>query len=244
SKKAVGRTWLCHSPVFGWSNLRIREDRPVIRCRDDHDPPPPPPLPGLNRSKRRRHDSSASGSTQPPAPQSSAWKTSNTQETPSNFSRKQSASHSEQPIKDVPIIHNVNVSDSEEINTAHLPKLKIRLDEAGSKRRQTSLAFNAIRPLYDNNISLQFQMEECHRMLTNQVDLVNPEGRRIVSNIRKPLPLRGPQGQVTIQSQYFFNKDLEYLVLGDKGRRLALSISKLKAAHYLDFGLEELVPSL
>ncbi|GJW98880.1 hypothetical protein Tco_0180688 [Tanacetum coccineum] len=39
-------------------------------------------------------------------------------------------------------------------------------------------------------------------------------------------------------------KDLEYLVSGDKGRRSALSISKLKAAQYLDFGLEELVPSL
>ncbi|GKC27918.1 hypothetical protein Tco_1035212 [Tanacetum coccineum] len=31
---------------------------------------------------------------------------------------------------------------------------------------------------------------------------------------------------------------------GDKERRIALSISKLKAARYLDFGLEELVPSL
>ncbi|GJU42209.1 retrovirus-related pol polyprotein from transposon TNT 1-94 [Tanacetum coccineum] len=30
----------------------------------------------------------------------------------------------------------------------------------------------------------------------------------------------------------------------DKERKIALSISKLKAAHYLDFGLEELVPSL
>ncbi|GKD95022.1 hypothetical protein Tco_1374859, partial [Tanacetum coccineum] len=53
-----------------------------------------------------------------------------------------------------------------------------------------------------------------------------------------------PPGQVTIQTQYFFNKDLEYLVSGDKGRRSALSISKLKVAQYLDFGLEELVPSL
>ncbi|GJY38651.1 hypothetical protein Tco_0425015 [Tanacetum coccineum] len=67
---------------------------------------------------------------------------------------------------------------------------------------------------------------------------------RLVPDVRKPLPLGGPPGQVTIQSQYFFNKDLEYLVLGDKGRRSALSISKLKAAQYLDFGLEELVPSL
>nr|GEV05697.1 hypothetical protein [Tanacetum cinerariifolium] len=69
------------------------------------------------------------------------------------------------------------------------------------------------------------------------------ESHRIMPDIRKPLPLGGPTGQVTIQSQYFFNKDLEYVVSRDKGRRLALSISKLKAAQYLDFGLEELVSS-
>nr|GEU98604.1 putative reverse transcriptase domain-containing protein [Tanacetum cinerariifolium] len=31
SNKARGRIWLYYSPVFGWSNLQIREDRPVIR---------------------------------------------------------------------------------------------------------------------------------------------------------------------------------------------------------------------
>ncbi|GJW96023.1 hypothetical protein Tco_0177831 [Tanacetum coccineum] len=81
-------------------------------------------------------------------------------------------------------------------------------------------------------------------MLTNQVDLVNHEGHRLVLDVSKPLPLGGLPAQVTIQSQFFFNKDLEYLVSGDKGRRSALSISKLKTAQYLDFGLEELVPSL
>ncbi|GJR12676.1 hypothetical protein Tco_0795328 [Tanacetum coccineum] len=55
---------------------------------------------------------------------------------------------------------------------------------------------------------------------------------------------RGPPGQVTIQTQYFFNKDLEYLVSDNKDRRNALLISKLKAAYYPDFGLEELVSSL
>ncbi|GJU33162.1 hypothetical protein Tco_1176751 [Tanacetum coccineum] len=83
-------------------------------------------------------------------------------------------------------------------------------------------------------------MEECHLLLTDQVDLVNLEGHRVVPDVSKPLPLGGPPGQVTIQIQYFFNKDLEYLVSGNKGRRSALSISKLKAAQYLDFGLEEL----
>ncbi|GKA33596.1 hypothetical protein Tco_0720025 [Tanacetum coccineum] len=37
---------------------------------------------------------------------------------------------------------------------------------------------------------------------------------------------------------------MEYLVSGDKERRNALSISKLKAAYYPDFEIEELVPSL
>nr|GEV02033.1 hypothetical protein [Tanacetum cinerariifolium] len=79
---------------------------------------------------------------------------------------------------------------------------------------------------------------------SDQVDLVNPEGHRLVPDVSKPFPLGGPPGQVTIQSQYLFNKDLEYLVSGVKGRRSALSISKLTVAHYLDFGLKELVMSL
>ncbi|GJV03087.1 hypothetical protein Tco_1336656 [Tanacetum coccineum] len=54
-------------------------------------------------------------------------------------------------------------------------------------------------------------MEECHLLLTDQVDL---------------------------------EEDLDYLVSGIKERRSTLSISKLKAANYLNFRLEELVPSL
>ncbi|GJV11334.1 hypothetical protein Tco_1352875 [Tanacetum coccineum] len=102
-------------------------------------------------------------------------------------------------------------------------------------------AFNLVKAFHKNSVFLQFQMDECHKLLTNKVDLVNPEGHQILRNIYEPLPLGGPPGQVTIQPQFFFNKDLEYLLTGDKERKTALSISKLKAAHYLDFGLEELV---
>nr|GEX28267.1 histone deacetylase 14 [Tanacetum cinerariifolium] len=52
----------------------------------------------------------------------------------------------------------------------------------------------------------------------------------------------GPPGQVTIQSDFFFNKDLEYLRYASKGRRPALSISKMKATYYPDAGLEQMVP--
>ncbi|GJQ93006.1 hypothetical protein Tco_0004145 [Tanacetum coccineum] len=85
-------------------------------------------------------------------------------------------------------------------------------------------AFMMVKSFHENIISLQFQMEEWELL-----------------SIRLPLT---PPGQVTIQPQLFFNKDLEYLLTGDKERNRALSISKLKAALYQDFGLEELVLSL
>ncbi|GKB65433.1 hypothetical protein Tco_0921619 [Tanacetum coccineum] len=112
------------------------------------------------------------------------------------------------------------------------------------QRKTYDIAFNLVKAFHKNNVFLQFQMDECHKLLTNKVDLVNPEGHQILRNIYEPLPLGGPPGQVTIQPQFFFNKDLEYLLTGDKEQKTALSISKLKAARYLDFGLEELVPSL
>ncbi|GKA14453.1 hypothetical protein Tco_0694099 [Tanacetum coccineum] len=104
--------------------------------------------------------------------------------------------------------------------------------------------FKVVKAFHENNISLQFQMEECHRLLTDQVDLVNPEGHRLVPDVSKPLPLGGPPGQVTIQPQFFFNKDLEYLISSDTSSMDALSISKLKAANYPESRLEELVLSL
>ncbi|GJU87241.1 hypothetical protein Tco_1294787 [Tanacetum coccineum] len=76
-------------------------------------------------------------------------------------------------------------------------------------------------------------MEECHKLLTNQVD-----DRLLKYNISRPLPLGGPPGQVMIQTEFFFNRDLDYLRFGSKGDRLALSITKMKAAYYPDVGLE------
>nr|GFC75074.1 hypothetical protein [Tanacetum cinerariifolium] len=81
------------------------------------------------------------------------------------------------------------------------------------------------------------QMEECHKLLTDSVD-----DSIIRHNVSKPLPLDGPPGQVTIQSDFFFNKYLEYLRYGSKGSRHALSISKMKAVYYPDVGLEQMVP--
>ncbi|GKB59377.1 hypothetical protein Tco_0915563 [Tanacetum coccineum] len=70
-----------------------------------------------------------------------------------------------------------------------------------SKLSKTNLegpAFKVVRPFYTNNISLQFQIEECHLLLIDQIDLVNPEGNQIMPDVSKPLPLGGPPMQPTI----------------------------------------------
>ncbi|GJS76780.1 hypothetical protein Tco_0726661 [Tanacetum coccineum] len=98
-------------------------------------------------------------------------------------------------------------------------------------------AYEIVKVFHPNVIHLQYQMEECHKLLTDQVD-----ESIIRYNVSNPLPLGGPPGQVIIQSDFFFNKDLEYLRYGRKGGRPALSISKIKAAYYPDVGLEQMVP--
>lgn len=80
-------------------------------------------------------------------------------------------------------------------------------------------------------------MEECHKMFNDILD----EGI-MKYNYSNPLPLGGSPGHVTIQADFFFNKDLEYLRFGSRQCESALSINKMKAAHYPDIGLEQLVP--
>nr|GFB34040.1 hypothetical protein [Tanacetum cinerariifolium] len=82
-------------------------------------------------------------------------------------------------------------------------------------------AFEIVKVFHPDVIHLQYQMEECHKLLTDSVD------NSILShNVSKPLLLGGPPGQVTIQSEFFFNKDLEYLRYDSKGSRHAMSISQ------------------
>ncbi|GJT49769.1 hypothetical protein Tco_0975926 [Tanacetum coccineum] len=158
----------------------------------------------------------------------------------------------EQPTKDIPISDEGHVSNPEDTNNTHMPKI---LDTTTSFRpileeeRPASPEPECVIPLIDlpeadNNWTNAFakahqdpdenklhnkiddigsfirwyceglekkssakpilKMEECHKLLTNQIDLVNPEGHRFVPDISNLLPLGGP----------------------------------------LDFGLEELVPSL
>ncbi|GJS20465.1 hypothetical protein Tco_0449097 [Tanacetum coccineum] len=263
-------------------------------------------------AKRRRHDSGASGSAQPPIKDdeqsskkplesdasaskqhpdltSTGWQITDTRddvvESSMHISDPESK-HSEQSSDDIPMQDEGHVSDLEDTDNAHIPKVSTTTwfkpipegERPATPEPEWTIPPNDF-PEPENNwantyaTTYQVPAENklqrksydigsfikwfCRRTgkkklckadlegpAFNLVDLVNPEGHQILRNIYEPLPLGGPPGQVTIQPQFFFNKDLDYLLTGDKERNIALSISKLKAARYLDFGLEELVPSL
>nr|GEW19391.1 hypothetical protein [Tanacetum cinerariifolium] len=209
----------------------------------------------------------------PQAPQSLAWKKSDTREAYPSSSKQQSDPHAEKPVEDMPMPDTANISDSEDTDSAYLLEIKQRpewlkpnLDEERPATPEPSLvipssyipdaigkteltqadfegqAYEVVKAFYPDVVQLQFQMEECHKMLTDQIDWANPEGDQVRIDVSKPLPLSALPGHVTIQTQFFFNHDLDYLWYGSKGSGQALSISKMKAARYLDFGLELLIP--
>ncbi|GKE70795.1 hypothetical protein Tco_1528867 [Tanacetum coccineum] len=175
----------------------------------------------------------------------------------------------------------VNISDSEDIGSAHILKstprpewLKLILEEDRPATSEPAWVIrtsyildtvnnwaNALATTYQalaENSLLEktgdmrmFMNWNCQKMgkteltqadLEDQIDWTNPEGDQVRIDISKrPLPLSSPPSHVTIQTRFFFNKDLDYLRYGNKGCRQALLISKMKAARYHDFGLELLV---
>nr|GEZ82423.1 hypothetical protein [Tanacetum cinerariifolium] len=154
------------------------------------------------------------------------------------------------PLSDVPVPMNNWASalasnyspPSENLLLAQTGDISMFMDWFCKRRGITELkpqdleypVFEIVKVFHPDVIHLQYQMEECHKLLTDSVDT-----SILRHNVSKPLPLGGPPGHVTIQSDFFFNKDLQYLRYGS---RPVLSISKLKAAYYLDVSLEQMVP--
>ncbi|GJY10733.1 hypothetical protein Tco_0378918 [Tanacetum coccineum] len=181
---------------------------------------------------------------------------------PSSSSKQKTTPQSEQPVNDVPIPDDVHISDSEDTVAAYLSKIKTRPnglnhvpkeersetpepdwavppnDLPKTEKNWANAIANAYKDLEENKLIwktgdmgsfIKWYCKQIRKSKLNKanlegpafkIDLVNPDGNRVVPN------------------------DLEYLISSDKERRNALSISKLKAAYYPDFGLEELVPSL
>ncbi|GKG11997.1 hypothetical protein Tco_0346234, partial [Tanacetum coccineum] len=86
--------------------------------------------------------------------------------------------HSKQSSDDITMQDEGNDSDMEDTNNAHIP-----------------ITFNVVKAFHKNSVFLQYQMDECHKLLSNKVDLYNPKGHQILRNVYEPLPLGGPPGQ-------------------------------------------------
>ncbi|GJT78182.1 hypothetical protein Tco_1044907 [Tanacetum coccineum] len=130
----------------------------------------------------------------------------------------------------------------EDTVAAHLPKIKTRYDWL----KPATAISNAYKDPEENKLTwktrdmgsfIKWYCKWIGNSKLSKADLEGPAFKQTIASRRSTR-------SVTIQPQYFFNKDLEYLVSGNKERRNALSISKLKAAYFQDFRLEELVPSL
>ncbi|GJV56025.1 hypothetical protein Tco_1457030 [Tanacetum coccineum] len=219
------------------------------------------------RKKKRRHDSSKTPSGSPPyqpppppppaaAPSSSktaasaeymAWTTTDTRFKPFVSSIPEDLPMNDDSAPD----EQVHSSDDEDIGSDHIPKVNLKQDwwkplpeeerPATPEPAWSILSSNLPVPInnWASALASTYAPPPENSLLAQTCDM---EIFMDWYNVSKPLPLGGQPGQVTIQADFFFNKDLEYLRYGSKGDRPALSISKMKAAYYPDVGLEQMVP--
>ncbi|GJU58544.1 hypothetical protein Tco_1236310 [Tanacetum coccineum] len=93
-------------------------------------------------------------------------------------------------------------------------------------------------------VRLEYNMEECYKALTDQLDWNNPEGDRYPFNLSKPLPLVKLGNRQIIQVDYFFNNDLAYLQGESTDITYTNSSTKTKATKYDLPGIEDMIPNL
>ncbi|GJY00872.1 hypothetical protein Tco_0359024 [Tanacetum coccineum] len=197
-----------------YSNQRLAEQEEARkkrrkRCDVPRTPPgsppsQPPPLPP---------PAGASG-TPASAQQSMAWTTFDSRYESAGISRAQELSPTESPIHNDPI---PNEQASALATTYEPPAKNSLLTKTGDMTtfmkwycrqvNKTTLtqanfegqAYEVVKAFYPDVVHLQFQIEECHKMFTDQINWTNPEGDQVRVDVNQPLPLVGPPGHVTIQ---------------------------------------------
>ncbi|GKE55558.1 hypothetical protein Tco_1494743, partial [Tanacetum coccineum] len=231
---------------------------------DEDDDDDEGPSAGSNQgrsTKRRRPESAASGSAQPPPKDddqsskkpresdasaskqhstltSTGWQITDIRDDVVNSSMPRSdteSEHSKQPTDDIPMQDEGHVSYLEDTNNAHIPKVSTTTwfkpipesERPATPEPEWTIPPNDF-PEPENNWVNTYAT-------TYQVPAENKLQRNIydIGSFIKWFCRRTGKKKLC-------KADLE----GDKKRKITLSISKLKAARYLDFGLEELVSSL
>ncbi|GJU36487.1 retrovirus-related pol polyprotein from transposon TNT 1-94 [Tanacetum coccineum] len=177
------------------------------------DSPPPPPSSTTNRGDQSQSSAAPGSSKTTASTKYTAWTTTTSRLKPAASSVPEDVlMHEESDFE----AQDMGFDD-EDSGSRHIPKFckKQGITELTPEHLEGP-AYEVVKSFHPDVIHLQFQMEECHKLLTNQVD----EGL-LRYDVSIPLPLGGPPGQ---------------------GDRLALSITKMKAASYPDAKLEQMVP--
>ncbi|GJR81351.1 hypothetical protein Tco_0152136 [Tanacetum coccineum] len=104
--------------------------------------------------------------------------------------------------------------------------------------------YNLLKGTCKSCVELEYNMEECYRSLSDELDWNNPEGNRCPYDLSKLLPLHESQGHLTFPADFFFNNDLEYLRGGSTKRKYVTSITNKNATKYDVEGIEDMVPKL
>ncbi|GJV28925.1 hypothetical protein Tco_1385373 [Tanacetum coccineum] len=126
------------------------------------------------------------------------------------------------------------VSDDEDIGSRHIPRVNLNQDWFKPlSKDERLLTLTALSIPYESTCPIHTGI-----CLSSSYLLYS----RIFLSQTRTTPVGGPQSPVTIQTEFFFNKDLDYLRFGSKGDKLALSITKMKALYYPNVRLEQMVP--
>nr|GEW05677.1 hypothetical protein [Tanacetum cinerariifolium] len=234
------KTWLKHAR----KKKKSRESPKTPPGSPPHHPPhhpPPPPLPAGPSGASGAPGAFGSSQVPPPPPP------------PPSSTSQENLEMDEDMTPD----EQAQVSNDEDIRSAHILTVNLRQgwwkpfkEERPATPKPAWSIWSSDVPVLTNNwasalaSNYSSPLEDSLLAQTDDIaifmDCVDDPILR--HNVSKTLPLGGPPGQVTIQSDFFFNKDLEYLRYGSKDRRPALSILKMKVTYYPDVGLEKMVP--
>nr|GEV54537.1 histone deacetylase 14 [Tanacetum cinerariifolium] len=141
----------------------------------------------IDKSRKRRHDDQ--DPPPPPPDLDLTWKKSDTRDAPPSSSKQQSNPHAEQPrpewLKPIPVDERPATPEPVwVIPSSYIPDAVNNWANALATTYQAP-AKNSL-------------MEECHKMLTDQIEWANLEGDQVKIEIREHLPLSSPPGHVTI----------------------------------------------
>ncbi|GJZ21988.1 hypothetical protein Tco_0559027 [Tanacetum coccineum] len=92
--------------------------------------------------------------------------------------------------------------------------------------------FNLLKGTCKSHVELEYNIEECYKVVTDRLDWNNPEGKKYPFDLSKPPPLIMDRGRQVVPVDYFINNDLEYLRGGSLSRKYTTSTTKTKVDKY------------